>query len=154
MHSPVARMKRSEIRDTEVLPVPRITALRPSIRATLYFVFIACLPPPVPANGEPGKIEHVVVVWLKTPGDRAAREQVIAASQTLTSIPGVTGLKAGTMVPGERAIVDSSFDVALIVSFTDRAALQAYLTHPVHVRLVEETLKPLVNKIRVYDIGM
>jgi hypothetical protein len=29
--------------------------------------------------------------------------------------------------------------------------MQAYLTHPVHVELVEQTLKPLVEKLRVYD---
>jgi hypothetical protein len=102
-------------------------------------------------NGTGGTIEHVVVVWLKTPGDAAARERVIAASEVLATIPGVVALKAGSVVPSERPIVDSSFDVALSVTFTDLEALQDYLVHPVHVRLVEETLKPLVDVIRVYD---
>jgi hypothetical protein len=69
----------------------------------------------------------------------------------LRDIPGVTGLRMGEMIPSDRAIVDSTFDVALIVSFADSAALESYLTHPVHVELVEKTLKPLVEKIRVYD---
>jgi hypothetical protein len=55
------------------------------------------------------------------------------------------------MLPGKRAIVDSSFDVALIVSLRDAAAMAEYLSHPVHLQLVEETLKPLVKKIQVYD---
>ena len=97
-------------------------------------------------------LEHIVVIWLKQPGDAEQRERVIAESQALRDIPGVLALKAGHVVPGKRAIVDSSFDVALIVSFTDRAALDAYLVHPVHVRLVNETLMPLVERIRVYDI--
>ncbi|UCC55184.1 MAG: Dabb family protein [Gammaproteobacteria bacterium] len=106
---------------------------------------------PALANGDGGSIEHVVVVWLKTPGDRAAQDKVIAASQVLKSIPGVLSLKAGTMIPSERPIVDSSFDIALSVTFSDLEAMQNYLTHPTHVQLVGETLEPLVDKIRVYD---
>ncbi len=59
----------------------------------------------------------------------------------------------GTAVASERPIVDSSFDVALVISFTDKAALDSYLTHPLHVQLVEQTLKPLVERILVYDFS-
>lgn len=109
------------------------------------------LNPLAQGNGAPGTVEHVVIVWLKVPGDPAARSRIIDASQVLRTIPGVVSLKAGTMIPGMRPIVDSSFDIALSVSFTDAEAMQHYLTHPTHVQLVEVTLKPLVNKIRVYD---
>ncbi len=123
----------------------------PLFRATLCFVFLACLPLAAQASDDSGTVEHVVVVWLKTPGDRTAQQQVIRASQSLKSIPGVVSLKAGTMIPSERPIVDSSFDIALTVTFTDEQAMQHYLTHPTHVQLLEETLKPLVDKIQVYD---
>ena len=96
-------------------------------------------------------LEHVVVVWLKDPGNATHRQTIIDESEVLRTIPGVLSLKSGTVIPSERAIVDSSFDVALIVSFADAAAMQAYLAHPLHVQLVNETLKPLVAKIRVYD---
>jgi hypothetical protein len=105
----------------------------------------------VHGNGAPGTIEHVVVVWLKDPGNPAARSRIIDASQVLRSISGVVSLKAGTMMPSKRPVVDSSFDIALSVTFTDAQAMQHYLTHPTHVQLLEETLKPLVDKIRVYD---
>jgi hypothetical protein len=29
-----------------------------------------------------------------------------------------------------------------------------YLAHPIHVKLVGETLKPLVKKIQVYDLTL
>ena len=96
-------------------------------------------------------LEHVVVVWLKDPGNEAHRRIILVESEVLRTIPGVLSLQSGMVVPGERDIVDSSFDVALIVSLTDEAAMEAYLEHPVHVKLVDETLKPLVSKIRVYD---
>jgi len=96
-------------------------------------------------------LEHVVVVWLKEPGNATHRQTVLDASEVLRTIPGVRSLSSGTVIASERAIVDSSFDVALIASFTDRADMDAYLVHPLHVQLVNDTLKPLVAKIRVFD---
>jgi hypothetical protein len=63
----------------------------------------------------------------------------------------VLSLKSGSVVKSERAIVDSSFDVALVISLENQTALDHYLLHPTHVKLVEETLKPLVARIQVYD---
>jgi len=97
-------------------------------------------------------IEHIVIIWLKQPGIEDAQDTIIKASQALKTIPGVLALKSGKAVPSPRNIVDSSFDVALIISFIDQAALDAYLTHPVHLQLLEETMKPLVDRIRVYDL--
>jgi hypothetical protein len=122
-------------------------------RALLCLLALASLPPLAPAHAAGTGIEHIVIVWLNDPGNRADRERILAESRVLTAIPGVTGLRSGRMIPSPRPVVDSSFDVALIVSLSAREALQAYLTHPVHVQLVEETLKPLVKKILVYDIG-
>jgi hypothetical protein len=126
--------------------------LRHFSRTALCCLILTGLPPCVAAGGAAAGVEHIVIVWLNESGNTDHRQRLLDASQVLTGIPGVTGLRSGRMIPGERAIVDSSFDVALIVSLADRAALQAYLTHPLHVRLVEVTLKPLVKRIRVYDI--
>jgi hypothetical protein len=106
---------------------------------------------PVSANGVSHTLEHIVIVWLKEPGNRAARARIIEASEVLTAIPGVVSLRSGSVVASDRPIVDSSFDVALIITLESETALQAYLTHPLHLTLVEETLKPLVNRIQVYD---
>jgi hypothetical protein len=124
-----------------------------STRAYPVIVALLALWPVLPAaaNGDGHTLEHVVIVWLKEPGNPAARERIIEASEALTAIPGVVSLKSGRVVASERPIVDSSFDVALIITLTDAAALQAYLSHPLHVSLVENTLKPLVERIQVYD---
>jgi len=119
---------------------------------TILAVLLTLWPAPsVFANGDSRTLEHIVIVWLKEPGNRAARERIIEASEVLTAIPGVVSLKSGSVVTSDRPIVDSSFDVALIITLVDAAALQAYLTHPLHLILVEETLKPLVERIQVYD---
>ena len=119
---------------------------------TILALLLALWPaPPVFANGDSSTLEHIVIVWLKEPGNRASRERIIEASEVLAAIPGVVALKSGSVVTSDRPIVDSSFDVALIITLENEAALQAYLTHPLHLTLVEETLKPLVERIRVYD---
>jgi hypothetical protein len=117
----------------------------------LIALLVLWLSLPAGANGDSHPLEHIVIVWLKEPGNRAAQDRIIEASEVLTAIPGVVSLKSGTVVASDRPIVDSSFDVALIITLVDAAALQAYLSHPLHVTLVEETLKPLVERIRVYD---
>lgn len=124
----------------------------PGLFALLFCLLLAGPAVPVAqANGGPEAVEHIVVIWLKAPGNTEHRRRIIRESAVLREIPGVTGLRMGEMIPSDRPIVDSTFDVALIVSFADRAAMQGYLTHPVHVELVGKTLKPLVEKIRVYD---
>ena len=129
-----------------------IHASRAVVRAQLVLLLALILPACSSALKSPDHtLEHVVVVWLKDPGNATHRQTILDESEVLRTIPGVLSLKSGTVIPSERAIVDSSFDVALIVSFADAAALQSYLVHPLHVQLVNETLKPLVAKIRVYD---
>jgi hypothetical protein len=117
--------------------------------AWLCAAVLACLSTALRAGGG---IEHVVFIWLHEPGNSGHRARVLEESRVLARIPGVTGLKRGTVVPGARAVVDGSYDVGLIVSLADQAALDDYLAHPLHVQLVNETLKPLVKRIQVYDM--
>jgi hypothetical protein len=120
-------------------------------RITLACCLVACLILGLPAHAAAEAVEHIVIVWLQEPGNDDHRARIISESQVLREIPGVTGLRAGDMLPSQRPVVDSSFDVALIVSLQDASAMASYLSHPLHVKLVEETLKPLVKRIQVYD---
>ena len=60
-------------------------------------------------------------------------------------------VQAGECLPGQRPIVDSSFDVALTMEFASQADMQKYLDDPRHKAAVESVLKPLVKKFMVYD---
>ena len=97
------------------------------------------------------KVHHTVICWLKEPGDARARQEIVEVSRSFTSIPGVIEVAAGPVLPSDRPIVDSSFDVAITITFTDKVAMAAYLAHPLHQRAVEETIRPLVRKILAYD---
>lgn len=97
------------------------------------------------------KVHHVVVCWLKESGNKEDRQKIIEASRGFTSIPGVIDVRAGSVIHSKREIVDSSFDVAIYLSFENKQKLQEYLVHPVHKKAVKDILKPHVRKIVVYD---
>jgi len=105
------------------------------------------------AGSNSGAVHHVVVCWLKSPGDASARAQIIETSKSFSSIPGVLSVKAGSVIPCTRSMVDSTFDVAIVITFKDRNALSLYLDHPVHRRSVESVMKPLVGRTVIYDFS-
>ncbi len=101
--------------------------------------------------GSTSNVHHVVVCWLNEPGNKEARQKVIEASREFSAIPGVIDVRAGRVIHSGREIVDSSFDVAIYLSFENEQKLFEYLNHPIHKKAVEKTLKPLVRKVIVYD---
>ncbi len=97
------------------------------------------------------KVHHVVICWLNESGNKEARQKVIDVSRGFSSIPGVINVRAGSVIHSDREIVDDSFDVAIYLSFENEQKLFEYLSHSIHKKAVEETLKPLVRKVVVYD---
>ncbi|MGR8935014.1 MAG: Dabb family protein [Gammaproteobacteria bacterium] len=108
-----------------------------------------------PSNVVGSKAYHVVVVWLKQHGDEAARRKYIEGSKRLAELPGVLVYNIGTVAAVKRdkpgAAVDDSYDVAVSSTFESKQALENYLQHPEHHKVVHEVLKPLVEKYKVYD---
>ena len=101
----------------------------------------------------PAGVDHVVFVWLKSPGSTKDRQILVEKSRELAAaIPQIRSFRWGTPVPSERSVVDDTYDLALVMSFDDRAGLEAYESHPGHIRAAKEVLLPLAWKIVVYDI--
>jgi hypothetical protein len=79
--------------------------------------------------------------------------KMIAAARTFPKeIPGILSMSIGDAVPSNRDFVDDSFDLALVVRFKDKAAMDAYEKHPVHVKAAKEVLAPNASKLKVYDV--
>jgi hypothetical protein len=97
------------------------------------------------------QVHHIVICWLKEPGSTSARQQLIEVSKSFRTLPGVVRVSAGPVLPSERGIVDSSFDVAIVMTFSNREALDAYLADPRHKQSAQEVLRPLTSRVIVYD---
>ena len=97
------------------------------------------------------RLNHIVLCWLKEPGNPQNISKIIRMTQSFEKIPGVLEARAGVVVPSDRKVVDDSFDIGILIVVRDQDALQEYLDHPIHQKAKEETLLPLVEKVLVYD---
>ena len=119
----------------------------------LLLVLVASCRSTPRARHDAGAVTHVVVCWLKSPDDEAARQRVIDESRAFVGvIPGLIDVSAGTPLPSTRPAVDSTFDVAVVMTFKDEASLRGYDAHPRHKKAVDEVLRPLVARLVVYDV--
>jgi lipoprotein NlpI len=96
-------------------------------------------------------INHIVLVWLKVDTTPTELETIIKATQQLKNIEGIQSLSIGRSLESERKIVDDSFSLGIHMRFKDKTAMQAYLSHPQHVKFVDTMVKPKLEKIVVYD---
>lgn len=95
---------------------------------------------------------HVVILWLKNPGNVEDRQKLIDTSRSFVGrIPGLLSVSAGQVLPSTRPVVDSSYDVGLVMLFDSEESLQKYPSYPLHQRALNEVIKPLVDHYRVYD---
>ncbi len=100
-----------------------------------------------------GNVEHVVLLWLNEPGNAAVKDRIVESARSFPrEIPGILGMSIGDALPSPREVVDDSFDLGLVLRFKDKAALDAYEKHPVHVKAVKEVLAPNASKLKVYDV--
>ena len=97
------------------------------------------------------RVNHIVLCWLKEPGNIAHREKIIEVSESFRKIPKVLEVRVGQVIPSDRKIVDDSFDVGIYISLADNEDMNAYLNHPHHTKAVKEVLRPFASKIVVYD---
>lgn len=103
------------------------------------------------SNQDESKIVHIVMIWLKEPGNDHHINGIIKTTQGLKVIPEVQEMRVGEKVLSERSIVDDSFDVGIYMVFNNKEALETYLVHPLHKEAVQSVLRPLASKILVYD---
>ena len=74
-------------------------------------------------------IKHIVMWKLKDPRDAARFKAQLDRCKGL--VPGMREFEAAVRTDG----LEANVDVVLVSAFDDKAALQAYLEHPVHVEV-------------------
>ena len=123
------------------------------LRTAVIFllVFSSGLTGQVFADCTASRIVHVVLVWLKEPGNQEHRAQIIEATRRFAEIPGVEEIRVGEPISSQRSTVDDSYDIGLYMIFTSSEALEIYLAHPAHKDAQRSVLRPIVSKVVVYD---
>ncbi|RQH07589.1 Dabb family protein [Paraburkholderia dinghuensis] len=79
-------------------------------------------------------IRHIVMWKLKESAEGASREANLVKFKALLEscrdlVPGTLRLEVGLAAPG----LPSTYDIALVSDFADKAALDAYQDHPDHL---------------------
>ncbi|HEY3328937.1 MAG TPA: Dabb family protein [Capsulimonadaceae bacterium] len=91
---------------------------------------------------------HNVYFWA---ADASAAAKIAeGCAKHLAGIPGVLRLNLGKPAGTDRAVVDNSYGVALLVEFADRAAHDVYQDHADHHAFIDEC-KAYWTKVQVYD---
>lgn len=96
---------------------------------------------------------HVVIFWTDPAQPGAVDELVAGCEKYLKDIPGIQHFHVGRMASSHRPIVDQSYQVALNLSFPDKATQDAYQVHPQHVAFVDNVFKKVCQKAVVYDFA-
>ena len=103
-------------------------------------------------EGERRPVEHVVLFWLNDPSDAQAIQKMEEACYSFRSIAGVESVAVGRALPSDRPVVDSTFDLGVVITFRNPEALGRYVTDPAHQESLRTLVKPLVKRMQVYDI--
>jgi hypothetical protein len=96
-------------------------------------------------------IRHIVMWKLKESAEGATREENVVKFKALLEscrnlVPGTLRLEVGIAEPG----LPSTFDIALVSDFTDKAALDAYQDHPDHL-VVKQFAKAVTESRQCVD---
>ncbi|HVT74474.1 MAG TPA: Dabb family protein [Lacunisphaera sp.] len=94
---------------------------------------------------------HCVYFWLKPDLTPAQRADFRRGVESLAAIRSVEKVAVGAPAATERRpIIDSSYDVALVVICRDVAAHNAYQVDPIHLAFVEK-FKAFWTRVQIYD---
>jgi hypothetical protein len=93
---------------------------------------------------------HSVYFWLRDDLSAEGKQRFVDGIRSLTTIESVAQGFIGTPAATDREIIDRSYSYALVVSFADEEAHDAYQVHPVHDRFREQCGGSW-KKIVIYD---
>jgi hypothetical protein len=84
---------------------------------------------------------HVVMFRWR---EDATAEQKKILEDRLNTLPGAIPELRAYAVGGDAGINDGNFDFAVVADFADRDAYLVYRDHPMHRKVIEDHIKPIV----------
>ncbi len=119
--------------------------------ATLCGIAVMLLPSGGVAAPRTKPVTHVVIFWLKRPDNVADRASLARASKSFRQMPGVVSVEVGNGLSVRRAGIEQRFDMMVLFTFRDRAALHRFEKDPQHAAAIKSILKPLVKRYVVFN---
>ncbi|MGN6727674.1 MAG: Dabb family protein [Tepidisphaeraceae bacterium] len=95
-----------------------------------------------------GQAQHVVICWLKPGADRDA---VLHTANDYARLPGVLDVRAGYALSSAVPNVEAGYDIAMVVTFRNDAALRAAEANPILQQINDGPMRDNVAKTVVYD---
>src|SRR5437016_13777970 len=71
-----------------------------------------------------GQVTHVMLFWLKRPGNVDDQNYLLRALRTLRRVRGVSDMRVGRPLLVDRPGLEDSFDLRVVLIFRDRDALE------------------------------
>ncbi|MFC3151254.1 Dabb family protein [Litoribrevibacter euphylliae] len=103
------------------------------------------------SQNQPGKVQHVVLLWFKPEISENYIHEVSENTQSLLNIPGIQTLHTGRAITSDRPMVDDSFDLGVTMTFDSVASMQSYVSHPEHKAFLKRYIIGKTEKLVIYD---
>jgi hypothetical protein len=101
--------------------------------------------------GHIAAFSHHVLFCLKHPDSSEARAQLLAALRALAQIEVVRGMHISVPAAlGQDPVVDSHYDLSLLVFFDNAEDEKTYQSHALHQQFIQENAA-LLAQVRVFD---
>ena len=96
-------------------------------------------------------VTHVMLFWLKRPGNVDDQNFLLRALRTLRSVRGVNDVRVGKSLPVARPGLEQPFDLGVVMIFRHREALEKFERDRRREQAIDAMLRPLVRQYTVYN---
>ena len=124
------------------------------MRIALFLTCIVLSPAPADAKAgaaRSGQVTHVMLFWLKRPGNVDDQNFLLRALRTLRRARGVNDMRVGRSLPVDRPGLEQSFDLGVVMIFRDREALEKFEGDQRREQAIDAMLRPLVRQYTIYN---
>jgi hypothetical protein len=103
------------------------------------------------AAARSGQVTHVILFWLKRPGNLDDQSFLRRTLRSLRRVRGVNDVRVGRSLPVARPGLEQSFDLGAVMIFRDREALEKFERDLRREQALNAMLRPLVRQYTVYN---
>jgi Stress responsive A/B Barrel Domain len=124
------------------------------MRIAMFLTCIALFLAPAGAQAvatRSGQVTHVMLFWLKRPGNVDDQNFLRRALRTLRRARGVNDMRVGRPLLLDPPSVEQSFDLGVVIIFRDREALEKFERDQQREQAIDAVLRPLVRRYTVYN---